>query len=150
MFQELFKEIKNHDTVIIHRHQTPDGDALGSQLGLKAILQENFPEKTVYVVGDDAGHYGFMDGAVMDEIADEVLELFLELDATDEQLDSPIIYCSGRDGTASLSAYEQGEDLTQLFETIVNYIELYYNSERLHSGINYSIPNQFFTLLSVH
>ncbi|MBQ3136612.1 MAG: IS3 family transposase, partial [Clostridia bacterium] len=34
--------------------------------------------------------------------------------------------------------------------TIVNYIELYYNSERLHSGINYSIPNQFFTLLSVH
>ena len=72
MFQELFKEIKNHDTVIIHRHQTPDGDALGSQLGLKAILQENFPEKTVYVVGDDAGHYGFMDGAVMDEIADEV------------------------------------------------------------------------------
>ena len=60
-----------------------------------------------------------------DEIADEVLELFLELDATDEQLDSPIIYCSGRDGTASLSAYEQGEDLTQLFETIVNYIEPY-------------------------
>ena len=72
MFQELFKEIKNHDTIIIHRHQKPDGDALGSQLGLKAILQENFPEKTVYVVGDDAGHYGFMDGAVMDEIADDV------------------------------------------------------------------------------
>ncbi len=72
MFQELFKEIKNHDTIIIHRHQKPDGDALGSQLGLKAILQENFPEKTVYVVGDAPGHYGFMDGAVMDEIADDV------------------------------------------------------------------------------
>ena len=60
-----------------------------------------------------------------EEIADEVLELFLELDATDEQLDSPIIYCSGRDGTASLSAYSQGEDLTDLFETIVNYIKPY-------------------------
>ncbi|MBQ9860880.1 MAG: IS3 family transposase, partial [Clostridia bacterium] len=34
--------------------------------------------------------------------------------------------------------------------TIIDYIELYYNSERLHSGIGYSIPNHFFTLLSVH
>ena len=72
MFQELLNEIKNHQTIIIHRHKNPDGDALGSQLGLKAILQENFPEKTVYVVGDSAGHYGFMDGSTMDEIADDV------------------------------------------------------------------------------
>ena len=72
MFQELLNEIKNHQTIIIHRHKNPDGDALGSQLGLKCIIQENFPDKTVYVVGDSAGHYSFMDGSVMDEISDEI------------------------------------------------------------------------------
>ena len=72
MFQELLNEIKNHQTIIIHRHKNPDGDALGSQLGLKCIIKENFPEKTVYAVGDSAGHYGFMDGSAMDEIADDV------------------------------------------------------------------------------
>ncbi len=71
MFQELFNEIKGHQTIIIHRHKNPDGDALGSQIGLKQILQENFPEKTVYIVGDSAGHYSFMDGSTMDGIPDE-------------------------------------------------------------------------------
>ena len=72
MFDAILQEIKNHETIILHRHKNPDGDALGSQLGLKCIIKENFPEKTVYVVGDSAGHYGFMDGSTMDEIADEV------------------------------------------------------------------------------
>ena len=72
MFQELLNEIKNHQTIIIHRHKNPDGDALGSQIGLKHILQENFPEKTIYIVGDSAGHYSFMDGSTMDEISDDV------------------------------------------------------------------------------
>ena len=58
----------------------------------------------------------------LNEIGDEVLELLLDLNANDEQLDSPIIYCSGRAGTASLSPNKQGEDLTVLFETIKNYI----------------------------
>ncbi len=57
------------------------------------------------------------------EIGDEVLELLLELDATIEQLDSPIVYCSGRDGTASLSPNEDGKDLTALFDTIVDYFD---------------------------
>ena len=72
MFQEILNEIKAHQTIIIHRHKNPDGDALGSQIGLKHILQENFPEKTVYAVGDSAGHYSFMDDSTMDEIGDEV------------------------------------------------------------------------------
>lgn len=72
MFQELLNEIKAHQTIIIHRHKNPDGDALGSQIGLKHILQENFPDKTIYVVGDSAGHYSFMDDSVMDEIPDEI------------------------------------------------------------------------------
>ena len=56
------------------------------------------------------------------EVEDEVLELLIDLNASDEQLDSPMLYCSGRAGTASESADEQGEDLTPLFEKIVNYI----------------------------
>lgn len=61
--------------------------------------------------------------ARLDEIGDEVLELLLDLDASEEQLESPILFCSGRAGTASLSQYEEGKDLTPLFDTIVNYIE---------------------------
>lgn len=60
--------------------------------------------------------------ARLDEVQDEVLELLMELDATDEQLDSPIIFCSGRAGTASLSADVPGTDLIPLFEKIVEYI----------------------------
>ncbi len=60
--------------------------------------------------------------ARLDEIPDEILDLLIELEANDEQLESPIIFCSGRAGTASLSQYEQGEDLGILFETIKNYI----------------------------
>lgn len=56
------------------------------------------------------------------DVGDEVLELLLTLDATDEQLDSPILYCSGRDGTASLSPNKPGEDLVPLFETILEHI----------------------------
>lgn len=61
--------------------------------------------------------------ARLDEIGDEVLELLLDLDANDEQLESPILFCSGRSGTASLSQYEAGTDLKPLFDTIIDYIE---------------------------
>ena len=57
-----------------------------------------------------------------EEVEDEVLELLLDLDATDEQFNSPTIFCSGRQGIASYSADELGTDLVPLFETVVNYI----------------------------
>ena len=60
--------------------------------------------------------------ARINEVMDEVLELLLDLDATDEQFNSPTVFCSGRQGTASYSPDEVGTDLTPLFETIVNYI----------------------------
>ncbi len=56
------------------------------------------------------------------EVVDEVLELLLELNATDEQLDSPIVYCSARNGTASLDPDVPGENLIPLFEKIVRHI----------------------------
>ena len=57
------------------------------------------------------------------EVMDEVLELLLDLDATDEQFNSPTVFCSGRQGTASYGPDVAGTDLTPLFETIVNYID---------------------------
>ena len=56
------------------------------------------------------------------EVVDEVLELLMDLDATDEQLDSPTLFCSGRQGTASYSPNVVGTDLVPLFETILEYI----------------------------
>ena len=74
MFQPILNAITRYDTIIIHRHKNPDGDAMGSQIGLKHILLENFPEKKIYVVGDDARFYGFMDDSQMDVIDDSVYE----------------------------------------------------------------------------
>ncbi|MDD4125110.1 MAG: GTP-binding protein, partial [Eubacteriales bacterium] len=57
------------------------------------------------------------------EVPDEVLELLLELDASSDQLDSPVIFCSGRKGTASLTPDSQGENLSPLFDTILEHIQ---------------------------
>ena len=74
MFEEIIKAIEKHDVVIIHRHTNPDGDAMGSQIGLKNLIKDNYPQKRVYAVGDAAKRYAFMDGAEMDEITDETYQ----------------------------------------------------------------------------
>ncbi len=56
------------------------------------------------------------------EVCDEVLELLMDLNATEEQFDSPTLFCSGRNGTASYSPEVAGEDLVPLFDTILDYI----------------------------
>ena len=61
-------------------------------------------------------------GARPIEVVDEVLELLISLDATDEQLDSPVVFCSGRNGTASLTPDMQEDNLIPLFDTIINHI----------------------------
>lgn len=61
-------------------------------------------------------------GARCQEVLNEVYDLLIELNANDEQIDSPVVYCSGRAGTASLSQDEPGTDLKPLFETILNHI----------------------------
>ena len=57
-----------------------------------------------------------------DEVIDEVLELFMDLDASDEQLDCPFIYASARDGYALKDQNDEKKDMTPLFETILDYI----------------------------
>lgn len=70
MFETLLDAIRAHDRIVIHRHLNPDGDALGSQIGLKHLILDNFPGKQVRAVGDAAGRYAFMDDTVMDEVPD--------------------------------------------------------------------------------
>ncbi len=60
--------------------------------------------------------------ARLDEVPDEILDLLIDLDATDEQLDSPILYCSGRAGTATTDPSVPGTDLRPLFDTILSYM----------------------------
>ena len=57
-----------------------------------------------------------------DEVIDEVLELFMDLDASDEQLDCPFVYASAKNGYATLSLDDEPKDMMPLFETILNYI----------------------------
>lgn len=61
--------------------------------------------------------------ARLEEVQDEIIGLLLDLNANDEQLDSPIVFCSGRNGTATLDYNKEGSDLTPLFEAIVNHFE---------------------------
>ncbi len=70
MFEAILDCIKEYNTIIIHRHSRPDGDAMGSQLGLKHIILENFADKTVYVVGDTSRFFEFMADSAMDTIPD--------------------------------------------------------------------------------
>ena len=88
MFEEILQLIKEYDTIIIHRHTNPDGDAIGSQVGLKHIILHNFPTKTVYMVGDHPKHYSFVEGSQMDQIDDSVYEgaLAIVLDTSASKL----------------------------------------------------------------
>ena len=65
MYETAIKLIESYDTVIIHRHSKPDGDALGAQIGLYELIRYNYPKKRVYKVGDAAGRYSFIEGSVM-------------------------------------------------------------------------------------
>ena len=62
-------------------------------------------------------------GARPDKVVDEVIELFIELNATDEQLDFPVVYASAKNGTSKLSMADEDQDMTPLFETIINTIQ---------------------------
>lgn len=88
MFEAILSAIEKFDTIIIHRHNRPDGDAMGSQLGLKHIIKENYPDKTVYVVGDEARFFSFMEDSLMDTIPDSAYEnaLAIILDSASRHL----------------------------------------------------------------
>lgn len=67
-FEEIFEKIKAYDTIIIHRHQRPDPDALGSQAGLRELIKHNFPTKKVLATGFDEPTLAWI--TTMDEVSD--------------------------------------------------------------------------------
>lgn len=71
MYNKIKELIEKYDRIIIHRHSNPDGDAIGSQVGLKHIIKTNYPEKEVYAVGDASKRYGFIEDCATDTIPDE-------------------------------------------------------------------------------
>ncbi len=70
LFQKALHWIRKYDRIIIHRHSHPDGDAMGAQLGLMALLKDNFPGKEIYAVGDEATRLTFLTEQ-MDTVPDE-------------------------------------------------------------------------------
>ena len=99
MFFEIKKKIEAYDTIIIHRHENPDGDALGSQIGLATVLRENYPEKKIYTVGDMSRRFAFMEGSEMDTIADELYSkaLAIVLDTSASHLISDKRYTTAKE-----------------------------------------------------
>ena len=60
IYKQIYKKIKKADTIIIARHVGPDPDALGSSLGLKQIINDNFPDKKVYAIGSPASKFKYI------------------------------------------------------------------------------------------
>ncbi len=83
MYNDILNKIKEYETIIIHRHSRPDGDAMGSQIGLSEAIKETFPNKNVYVVGDINDKFSFLGD--MDIISDECYKgsLVFSLDTPD-------------------------------------------------------------------
>ncbi|MBP3605336.1 MAG: bifunctional oligoribonuclease/PAP phosphatase NrnA [Clostridia bacterium] len=99
MFEDILKLIRAHDRIVLHRHQNPDGDALGAQLGLYYILKENFPEKEILAVGDMNRRYAFMlEGREMDTVADAAYNgaLAIVLDTSAKALISDERYATAK------------------------------------------------------
>ena len=71
MFEKIIELIEKYPRIIIHRHKNPDGDALGSQLGLRRIIRDSYPDKRVFAVGDMTDRYAFMVDEPMDVLTDE-------------------------------------------------------------------------------
>ena len=101
MFEQILELIRKAPRIVIHRHKNPDGDALGSQLGLKHILRDSFPDKEILVVGDMTDRYAFMVDEPMDEVANEAYEgaLAMVLDTSAKSL-----ICDDRYTTAAYTA----------------------------------------------
>ena len=96
MYKQILKKIKEYGTIIIHRHSRPDGDAMGSQIGLKEAIISTYPYKKVYCVGDVNEKFRFI--GEMDEIDDTTYQnaLVFALDSSDTSMLNDDRYKLGR------------------------------------------------------
>lgn len=96
MYKKIINKIKQFETIIIHRHSKPDGDALGSQFGLKEIIETNFPEKKVYAIGDINQRLKFMGNVDMVDDLEYEDALVVVLDCSEKSLISDDRYLKGK------------------------------------------------------
>ena len=96
IYNKIFELIKQYETIIIHRHEKPDGDAIGSQLGLKLAILATFPTKNVFVVGDVSERLNF--AGKLDDVNDEQYNdaLVIVVDSGAEYLISDKRYKNGK------------------------------------------------------
>ncbi|MDD3999304.1 MAG: bifunctional oligoribonuclease/PAP phosphatase NrnA [Bacilli bacterium] len=93
--ERIIEKIKKYEKIIIHRHTYPDGDALGSQIGLKEAIKASFPKKQVLITGDESERYNFI--GQMDKVEDQDYQgaLVIVLDTAEEMLISDSRYKNG-------------------------------------------------------
>ena len=122
-FSAALEEIKKFNSIIIHRHTKPDGDAMGSQIGLKHIILANFPDKKVYMVGDSNSRFSFMKDSTMDIVPDSLYEdaLAICLDCSTFDLISDARYKTARH-TLSFDHHIFNEKLANLSIVDTSYI----------------------------
>ncbi len=115
MFEAIQELILQYPRIIIHRHKNPDGDALGSQFGLKQILTDTFPDKEILAVGDMTPRYAFMATSPLDEIDDSAYEgaLAIVLDTSAKALISDERYATAT-ATARIDHHIFCEEITQV------------------------------------
>lgn len=96
MYKMFLKKIKEFGTIIIHRHSRPDGDAMGSQIGLKEAILATYPYKKVYAVGDENKKFSFV--GKVDEISDDVYKnaLVIVLDSSEVNMINDDRYKNGK------------------------------------------------------
>ena len=95
MFKSIVKPIKDHEVIIVHRHLKPDGDAVGSQIGLKEALKATYPDKKIYSVGDLTERYEFIGGVDDVDIALYHNALVIVVDTPEEDMISDNRYKLG-------------------------------------------------------
>ena len=83
--KQIWKTIKKYDTITIFRHIHPDGDAYGSQIGLKRMINKMFPKKKVYCLGEQSSHWGKIFDAMDENVPHEEIRnsLAIVLDVAD-------------------------------------------------------------------
>lgn len=115
MFEAIQELILKYPRIIIHRHKNPDGDALGSQVGLKLILQDTYPDKEILAVGDMTPRYAFMVTSPIDEVEDSAYEnaLAIVLDTSAKALISDERYTTAA-ATARIDHHIFCEEITQV------------------------------------
>ena len=115
MFEAIQELILKYPRIIIHRHKNPDGDALGSQYGLKQILRDTYPDKEILAVGDMTPRYAFMATSPLDEIDDSAYEgaLAIVLDTSARALISDERYTTAT-ATARIDHHIFCEEINQV------------------------------------